>query len=259
MQFLSSAEEVGRKCFGLNTKQNNIHSHARNGVLIRHHKGWDKLKGREKGGYSNDVKTQSHFRSSAQLISLNTDTSFFKMDQEGLELCRGDSTVCVPKLPVVLLHGLLGFDYLFQREGPGAVQYFHRVQQTLEQQGVQVFVTDVSLAATSEKRAEQIAEQLCLDGPGVGAAPAHQQIDNGRRQLAHSRPGTVRMIGRDRVDLGRYKGKFHLIGHSMGGLDARVVASRWPERVASVTTLCTPHRGSPVADWVGKQRILEVS
>ncbi|MBI3554791.1 MAG: hypothetical protein HY074_00845 [Deltaproteobacteria bacterium] len=48
-------------------------------------------------------------------------------------------------------------------------------------------------------------------------------------------------------------GKFHLVGHSMGGLDARLVVSRFPEiaaRCASVTTLSTPHHGSAVADFV---------
>lgn len=46
--------------------------------------------------------------------------------------------------------------------------------------------------------------------------------------------------------------KIHLVGHSMGGLDARGVLHQ-PEvrrRVLSVTTLAAPHRGSPVADFV---------
>jgi triacylglycerol lipase len=44
--------------------------------------------------------------------------------------------------------------------------------------------------------------------------------------------------------------KVNLIAHSMGGLDARfVVASLgYGDRVASVTTLSTPHRGSAIAD-----------
>lgn len=46
----------------------------------------------------------------------------------------------------------------------------------------------------------------------------------------------------------------HLIGHSMGGLDARYLASPagldWGGRIRSVTTLATPHRGSPAASTI---------
>ena len=43
-----------------------------------------------------------------------------------------------------------------------------------------------------------------------------------------------------------------LVGHSMGGLDARYVASRLdPERrVRQVITIGTPHRGTTAAEWV---------
>ena len=46
-------------------------------------------------------------------------------------------------------------------------------------------------------------------------------------------------------------GPVHLIGHSMGGLDARFMISRlgMRDRVLSLTTVGTPHRGSPFADW----------
>ncbi len=55
-------------------------------------------------------------------------------------------------------------------------------------------------------------------------------------------------------------GPIHLVGHSTGGLDARLVASpdivlpvgsahnlAWARRLASVTTLSTPHYGTPLA------------
>ena len=50
------------------------------------------------------------------------------------------------------------------------------------------------------------------------------------------------------------QGAIHIIAHSMGGLDSRILIDRNhhglsdPGRVASLTTLSTPHRGSPVAD-----------
>jgi hypothetical protein len=56
-------------------------------------------------------------------------------------------------------------------------------------------------------------------------------------------------------------GPIHLIGHSTGGLDARLVASpsvslsvntqlmAWRPRLASVTTINTPHYGTPLASF----------
>jgi triacylglycerol lipase len=66
-------------------------------------------------------------------------------------------------------------------------------------------------------------------------------------------------------------GPVHLIGHSTGGLDARLVASpsaripvaegtkTWIDRLASVTTINTPHFGTPLASFfatVSGQRML---
>ena len=49
--------------------------------------------------------------------------------------------------------------------------------------------------------------------------------------------------------------KVHIIAHSMGGLDSRHMlfhdrqGGKIHERVASLTTISTPHLGSPYADW----------
>jgi pimeloyl-ACP methyl ester carboxylesterase len=42
----------------------------------------------------------------------------------------------------------------------------------------------------------------------------------------------------------------HLIGHSLGGVLARGIAARRPDRVASITTLGSPFRGVRVNPWV---------
>jgi triacylglycerol lipase len=59
----------------------------------------------------------------------------------------------------------------------------------------------------------------------------------------------------------RDAGPIHLIGHSTGGLDARLVASpsaslavapemlAWRDRLVSVTTMNTPHYGTPLASF----------
>ena len=55
-------------------------------------------------------------------------------------------------------------------------------------------------------------------------------------------------------------GAIHIIAHSMGGLDSRFLIGRNihrlsdPGRIASLTTLATPHRGSPVADLLAGPR-----
>jgi hypothetical protein len=66
-------------------------------------------------------------------------------------------------------------------------------------------------------------------------------------------------------------GPIHLVGHSTGGLDARLVASpsvslavkpeaqAWRTRLASITTINSPHYGTPVASFfttVSGQRVL---
>jgi hypothetical protein len=66
-------------------------------------------------------------------------------------------------------------------------------------------------------------------------------------------------------------GPIHLIGHSTGGLDARLVAApgvslgasapnlEWRRRLASITTINTPHFGTPLAAFfttVSGQRVL---
>ncbi|HEY4014096.1 MAG TPA: hypothetical protein VGM06_12210 [Polyangiaceae bacterium] len=70
---------------------------------------------------------------------------------------------------------------------------------------------------------------------------------------------------------GNDRGPIHLVGHSTGGLDARLVASptvslgagcsaqTWLDRLASVTTINTPHYGTPLASFfttVSGQRAL---
>ena len=63
-----------------------------------------------------------------------------------------------------------------------------------------------------------------------------------RTRAAELRDFLAREVGTRRV---------HLIGHSLGGLDARYLISvlGFDRQVISLTTVGTPHRGSPFADW----------
>lgn len=53
-----------------------------------------------------------------------------------------------------------------------------------------------------------------------------------------------------RAHVGCDPSKVHIIAHSMGGLDSRYLISKlgYGDRVASLTTIASPHRGSYVAD-----------
>ncbi len=50
------------------------------------------------------------------------------------------------------------------------------------------------------------------------------------------------------------KEKVNIIAHSKGGLDSKYMITElgMDDKVASLTTLCTPHRGSIVASWIWK-------
>jgi triacylglycerol lipase len=114
------------------------------------------------------------------------------------------------------MHGMGGFGKL--EVGPIEVTYFKGVVEDLAKNGEAVYVTLAPPYASSEVRAQAIAKQI------------------------------------DEILLRTGKAKVNLVGHSQGGLDARVLASpnglNYGDRIASVTTVATPHRGSKVADAV---------
>lgn len=116
--------------------------------------------------------------------------------------------------PILLLHGMAGFEKL--SVGPVDVQYFSGVVEDLAAHGEDVTLTVAPPYETSEVRAAAIATQI---------------------------DAVLKRTG---------KSKVNLIGHSQGGLDARVLASPnglgYADRIASVTTIATPHRGTRVAD-----------
>jgi triacylglycerol lipase len=117
--------------------------------------------------------------------------------------------------PIVLMHGMAGFNQLANL--PVTISYFNGVQADLKAHGEpDVFVTVAPPYDTSEVRAASLAPQLDAILKQTGAA------------------------------------KLNLIGHSQGGMDARVLVSAaglgYADRVASVTTIATPHRGTKVAD-----------
>lgn len=89
-----------------------------------------------------------------------------------------------------------------------------------------------------------------------------KQLAAGGNRVFAAKVGPTDGVARRAADLKRYildelpDEPVHLIGHSLGGLDARYMVSRlgMEDRVLSVTTVGTPHRGTAFADW-GWQRL----
>ncbi|MBI3407492.1 MAG: hypothetical protein HY040_03940 [Planctomycetes bacterium] len=124
----------------------------------------------------------------------------------------------LPKIrtPIVLVHGLLGFDRL-KVAGLTVANYFPGIVESLQAAGNRVLIPTLSPTGGVADRARQLKTFLDLESP---AEPVH------------------------------------LLAHSMGGLDARYMISKlgMADRVLTLTTLGTPHRGSAFADW-GLERL----
>jgi triacylglycerol lipase len=111
----------------------------------------------------------------------------------------------------VLVHGILGFDHL-KLCGWKIYSYFAHTPERLSAAGNRVFVARLSPTGAVAQRAAQLKAFLDRRVPGEPV---------------------------------------HLVGHSMGGLDARYLIARlgMAHRVLTLTTLGTPHRGTAFADW----------
>lgn len=72
-----------------------------------------------------------------------------------------------PKHPVVLAHGLFGFDEL-RLVGPylPGVQYWRGIKEALSLKGVEVITATVPPSGSIEARAEELARDIALAGGG---------------------------------------------------------------------------------------------
>lgn len=123
-----------------------------------------------------------------------------------------------PKHPIVLAHGLLGFDELRLAGSylPG-VQYWRGIKEAFQKNNIQVITTAVPTTASIEERARAL----------------HHAI------RAHAEGQSV-----------------NIVAHSMGGLDSRYLISRLKPtefQIKSLTTIATPHRGSSIADIIFRE------
>lgn len=115
------------------------------------------------------------------------------------------------RVPIVLVHGIMGFNHL-QVAGTTLVNYFPGIPELLRAAGNRVLIPSLTPTAGIEQRAKELKDFINQHSPGEPV---------------------------------------HILAHSMGGLDSRYMISRldMAERVLTLTTLGTPHRGTSFADW----------
>lgn len=117
-----------------------------------------------------------------------------------------------PPWPVILVHGFSGWMDF------GSIEYFYGVPDDLRGLGVDVTVPNLPPYDGSDERAVVLA----------------RVVDD--------------VLARTNAE------KVHLIAHSQGGVDSRILLTDlgYADRVASLTTISTPHRGTRVADLAGR-------
>lgn len=96
----------------------------------------------------------------------------------------------------------------------GPISSWYAIPEDLTKNGATVYSTKVSSFESSEVRGEQLLRQV--------------------RMIVAITPS----------------GKVNLIGHSHGGQSVRYILGVAPQYVASVTTIASPHKGTPVADLI---------
>ena len=102
-------------------------------------------------------------------------------------------TYTATKYPIVLCHGLAGFDSLF-----GVLDYFYGVEASLTSGGAKVYITHVPQFSTSEARGEallaQIEDIVAVSGKGKVNLIGHSQGGLDARYVAAVRPDLVASV-----------------------------------------------------------------
>ena len=121
--------------------------------------------------------------------------------------CTRNCQLEATRYPIVLMHGFAGTDKYF-----GILTYFYQVKSHLTRSGYSVFTPTVQPIASSALRVKTLKQKIDDIFQKTGAR------------------------------------KLNLIAHSQGGVDGRllIASHKYGDRIASLTTISTPHRGVPV-------------
>ncbi|CCC71607.1 hypothetical protein NCAS_0H02970 [Naumovozyma castellii] len=167
-----------------------------------------------------------------------------------------------PKNPIVLCHGLSGFDRLILI--PSIYSLTKLIKNSISSNLSDHFLNedDINEAQHDEKLVPNLIEveywidiKEKLEKLGCTVittrVPSFGSIEE-RAEALHS------FLEKETKKLGTLQDsanpvKLNLIAHSMGGLDCRYLISKIPKKnykILSLTTISTPHRGSEMADYV---------
>ncbi|CAK9438633.1 uncharacterized protein LODBEIA_P28570 [Lodderomyces beijingensis] len=186
-----------------------------------------------------------------------------------------------PKYPLVLCHGFSGFDKLTLLRKPQLlvkeaadqaqkavvhsqkrpsrrqqnrsfleVEYWNGIKGALEQLGSTVFIARVPAFGDIKSRAQSLDQYITAQCQILRDSESHAEVYN--------TTSTPDQEQRSRTFKQRCEPiSINLISHSMGGLDCRYLISQIHNnttseiyKIASLTTISTPHHGSEVADFV---------
>ncbi|MCL1921488.1 MAG: alpha/beta hydrolase [Kiritimatiellaeota bacterium] len=120
------------------------------------------------------------------------------------------------KYPVILVHGIVAHDR------GGIVNFWGRIPKRLKENGINVFLGNTDSWGDYESNAKALKATV--------------------ERVLHETSAE----------------KVNIIAHSKGGLDARYFIWKYAfgDRVASLTTLSTPHHGTEIADLIFKPKIV---
>ena len=120
------------------------------------------------------------------------------------------------KYPVVLVHGIVAHDR------GGIINFWGRIPEKLRENNVKVFFGNTDAWGSYESNAEILKTRI------------------------------------DKILEETNSEKVNIIAHSKGGLDSRFLIWKYDygDKIASLTTISTPHHGAEIADFIFKQKIV---
>jgi triacylglycerol lipase len=121
-----------------------------------------------------------------------------------------------PQYPIVLVHGVIAHDR------PSLIKFWGKIPEALRETGAKVF---------------------------LGNTDSWGDYESNARMLKTTIDNVLRATNSEKVNI---------IAHSKGGLDSRYLIWKYGygDKVASLTTVSTPHHGTELADLIYRQKIV---